>query len=122
MLPFPQTIVSTYQWATHHSAEHFADAESFAPQRWLSEAHALYDARFAADNRAVCKPFSAGPRDCTGKILAYAEMRLAIARLLWHFDFVREAGQDDWIADQRVFTLAEKGPLMIRLRRRQEVV
>ncbi|KAK8017297.1 Isotrichodermin C-15 hydroxylase [Apiospora rasikravindrae] len=112
------TIVSVYQWATHHSAEHFTDPEVFAPQRWLPDTHALYDAKFAADNKAVCKPFSAGPRDCTGKILAYAEMRLAIARLFWHFDFVREEGQDDWIANQCVFTLAEKGPLMIRLRRR----
>ncbi|KAK8001561.1 hypothetical protein PG991_013783 [Apiospora marii] len=116
------TIVSVYQWATTHSAEHFTDAETFAPQRWLPETHALYDARYAADNKAVCKPFSAGPRDCTGKILAYAEMRLAIARLFWHFDFVREPGQDEWIAEQRVFTLAEKGPLMIRLRRRAGAV
>ncbi|KAK7954638.1 isotrichodermin C-15 hydroxylase [Apiospora saccharicola] len=116
------TIVSVYQWATHHSAEHFADAESFAPQRWLPPTHPLYETKFAGDNKAVCKPFSAGPRDCTGKILAYAEMRLAIARLLWHFDFVREARQDDWIASQHVFTLAEKGPLMIGLRRRAYLV
>ncbi|KAK6849224.1 Isotrichodermin C-15 hydroxylase [Apiospora arundinis] len=112
------TIVSVYQWATYHSEDNFQDPDSFLPQRWLPETHRLYDARFASDNKAACKPFSAGPRDCTGKILAYAEMRLAIVRLLWHFDFERVAGQDDWIASQCVFTLAEKGPLMIKLRRR----
>ncbi|KAK8110749.1 uncharacterized protein PG998_007206 [Apiospora kogelbergensis] len=116
-----KTIVSVYQWATHHSEDNFVDPETFAPQRWLPETHALYEPRFAADNKAACKPFSAGPRDCTGKILAYAEMRLAIARLFWHFEFDREAGQDDWISSQCVFTLAEKGPFMIRLRRRPGV-
>lgn len=61
------------------------------------------------------RPFSAGPRDCIGKNLAYAEMRVVVALLLWHFDLEALPGQDDWIAKQKVYnSVWAKGPLMIK--------
>lgn len=48
-------------------------------------------------------------------------MRLLIARLLWNFDIELVAGQEDWVDKQRVFDVYEKGPLMVRLRRRDVV-
>ena len=93
----------------------------FAPERWLPAAHPLYDARYASDNRAGFRPFSSGPRDCVGKNLANGEMRLILARLLWNFDIELVEGQEDWAAKQRVFDVYEKGPLLVRLRRRYGV-
>lgn len=87
----------------------------FKPQRFLPQTHPLYETRYANDNKAAFKPFSAGPRDCIGKNLAYAEMRLAIARLLWNFDMKLEQGQDDWVDKQKTFVVYEKGPLMVKL-------
>ncbi|KAF9873382.1 cytochrome P450 [Colletotrichum karsti] len=112
------TIISVYQWATHHSPRNFTDPESFKPQRFLTEKHPLYDPRYSNDNKASFRPFASGPRDCIGKNLAYAEMRLVVARLLWSFDLEIEKGQDDWITSQAVFVVYDKGPLMIRLRPR----
>lgn len=110
--------MSIYQWATHHSSRNFLDPDSFKPQRFLPTAHSLYETRYSTDNRAAFKPFSAGPRDCIGKNLAYAELHLVIARLLWKFDVEVLEGQEDWLSAQRVFVLWDKGPLMIKLKPR----
>ncbi|KAK8098118.1 uncharacterized protein PG998_013604 [Apiospora kogelbergensis] len=113
------TIVCVSNWATDHNPRNFRDPQVFAPERWLPAAHPLHDPRYASDNHAGFRPFSAGPRDCVGKNLANGEMRLILARLLWNFDIELVEGQEDWAAKQRVFDVYEKGPLMVRLRRRQ---
>ncbi|KAF3761192.1 hypothetical protein M406DRAFT_73626 [Cryphonectria parasitica EP155] len=109
------TRLSNYQWATHHSPNNFADPEKYAPERWLPASHPLYNSRYAHDKKAVFRPFAAGPRDCIGKNLAYSEMRLVIARLLWNFDLELAEGQKDWVDSQLVFGLYQKGPLMARV-------
>ena len=50
--------------------------------------------------------------------LAYAEMNLILARLVFEFDLQVDDEKIDWM-DQRVFTLWEKSPLMVRLRARK---
>uniref|UniRef100_L7J1E3 Uncharacterized protein n=1 Tax=Pyricularia oryzae (strain P131) TaxID=1143193 RepID=L7J1E3_PYRO1 len=83
--PLPSgTTVSVAPWAAVFSARNFADPERFAPERWLDEGGA--DPRYAADRRGASQPFSTGPRGCMGKNLAYFELRLVLAHLLWHFD------------------------------------
>ena len=52
---------------------------------------------------AVFRPFSTGPRDCIGKNLAYAEMRMIVSKLLYKFDFEVLPGQDGWMDQQRSF-------------------
>lgn len=41
-------------------------------------------------------------------------MRLLMTLLLWHFDLELMDESEDWI-DQKIFTLWEKGPLMVKL-------
>lgn len=113
------TQVSVYQWATFRNPSNFHDPDAFRPQRWLPASHPLYESRFAHDNKASFKPFSYGVRDCIGKNLAVAEMRLVLARILWRFDFDLMPGQDDWHDKQKTFIVWEKGPLKIKLRARQ---
>ncbi|KAM3549756.1 hypothetical protein ARSEF4850_008685 [Beauveria asiatica] len=104
------TLISVHQWATFRNPENFHLPEQFLPERWLPASHPRYEARFANDNRAVFKPFSHGPRDCIGKNLAYAEMRLLAARMLRTFEVTIE-GQSEWQSKQRMFGLWEKIPL-----------
>lgn len=47
--------------------------------------------------------------------LAYMEMRLILARLLYNFDFTLSEPGRDWIDDQRCFGLWEKVPLMMNV-------
>ncbi|RSL97567.1 hypothetical protein CDV31_012980 [Fusarium ambrosium] len=112
------TVVTVYQWATTHSPLNFTDPELFKPQRFLPASHPLYDKRYQNDNKAASKPFSAGPRDCIGKNLAYAEMRLVMSRLLWKYDLEAVQGQEDWVFAQRVYVIYDKGPFMVNLKAR----
>ncbi|KAK8023886.1 hypothetical protein PG993_011952 [Apiospora rasikravindrae] len=115
------TRISVYPYATFRNPQHFTEPDAFRPQRWLSPSHPLYEERFGGDNRDAFKPFSFGSRDCLGKGLAYAEMRLIAARSLHRFDYELVPGQEDWHERQRMYLGWEKGPLRIRLRPRREV-
>ncbi|KAE8386033.1 cytochrome P450 [Aspergillus alliaceus] len=88
--PGATSYVSIFQWATHHSPRNFIDPELFASQRWLPWSP-LYDPRYISDNKA--------------SFLAYAEMQLVTARLLWNFDIQLQDRQDDWVQRQRTFVL-----------------
>ncbi|KAK6066567.1 cytochrome P450 [Seiridium cupressi] len=76
--------------------EHFKDPESFIPERWLG------DPRFASDRRQAIQAFSWGPRNCIGKNLAYAEMRLVMARLIWNFNIALDPRSEGWIARNKL--------------------
>lgn len=102
------TVVAVQQWAAYQSPQNFKHPTSFIPERWLD------DPQFASDNKSVVQPFSIGPRNCIGRNLAYAEMRLILARVLWNFDLKLAEESNDW-ANQKTFNLWEKGPLMCRL-------
>ncbi|KAI1135148.1 cytochrome P450 monooxygenase-like protein [Hypoxylon sp. FL0543] len=52
--------------------------DNFIPERWYSRQELIIDKR-------AFGPFSFGNRQCVGKVLAYAELRLVIAVLLKHF-------------------------------------
>lgn len=71
---------------------------------------------FNRDNKAAVQPFSFGPRNCLGKNLARAEMRLVMAKLLWRFDMELVQGGKDWKEGQRVWGFWVKPPLTCRLR------
>ncbi|KAF2625088.1 cytochrome P450 monooxygenase-like protein [Macroventuria anomochaeta] len=106
------TGVYISQHASNHSARNFTDADAFVPERWLD---AERPAKYEGDNREVVQPFSFGPRNCIGKNLAYAEMRLIMAKLLFHFDLALVHPERDWMEKQRVFALWEKPSLDVRL-------
>lgn len=100
--------------AAYHSPRNFHAPERYLPERWLPEAKTDPASPFFSDNREVLQPFSIGPRNCIGRNLAFAEMRVIIARLLWNFDIEICEESKDW-SDQKTFTLWEKPPLMCKL-------
>jgi cytochrome P450 len=61
------------------------------------------DNNFRNDKREASQPFSYGPRNCVGRNLAYAEIKLVIARLRWEFD-IESATEGNWM-DQKVFMI-----------------
>jgi cytochrome P450 len=80
----------------------------------LPQDHPLYNASFAKDNHKSFYPFSFGPAACIGKNLAYVELRLILAKLLWRFDVLPEPGSEQWLDNMRSYTLWDKPPLMIK--------
>ncbi|ETS85182.1 hypothetical protein PFICI_03207 [Pestalotiopsis fici W106-1] len=114
------TYCSVYQWATFRNPDNFANPDSFVPERWLPASHPLYDPIYSNDDKAVFKPFSFGSRDCIGKNLAYSEMRVVAARLLYRFDYELAPGQEKWHESQHTFVVWSKGALNIHLRPRKD--
>ncbi|PKX89465.1 cytochrome P450 [Aspergillus novofumigatus IBT 16806] len=80
------SYVSLYQWATHHSPRNFIDPDSFNPQRFLPAAHPLFETRYSSIIKQHSSRFLLGLRTALKKNLAYAELHLVFARLLWKFD------------------------------------
>ncbi|KAF2455341.1 benzoate 4-monooxygenase cytochrome P450 [Lineolata rhizophorae] len=97
------------QYHANHSPRNWVDPEKFAPERWLG------DERYAGDNKANYNPFSFGPRNCLGKNLAYAEMRLILAKTVFSFDMELAPESENWFSRNKVFSLWEKPPLMASL-------
>ncbi|KAF0318388.1 trichothecene c-15 hydroxylase [Colletotrichum asianum] len=103
------TTIDVWQWAVYHNPDHFARAEEFIPERWLD------DPRFANDAKKALQPFSIGPRNCIGKNLANAEMRLILARLIWNFDIRATEDIQKWYDESEVYILWQKGPVNVFL-------
>jgi cytochrome P450 len=117
------TTVAVSPWSSTHSQLNFHEPDSFRPERWLGE-----DKKFAHDHLNASLPFGTGPRVCIGKNLAYMEMRLIAAHLLWNFDIeldreLREKENRVWGFDGRMKTMKvyhsmTKPPLWVQLKRR----
>lgn len=111
------TDVSVHQMAAYHSPANFRHPARFAPERWLGGDGA---AEYEDDKRDVHQPFSYGPRNCIGVSFAWHEMRLAVAKLVFSFDFELCEESRDWTR-QKVYVLWEKNPLYVRVRPLQVV-
>ena len=77
------TVVSIPQWASYQTANNFHSPTLFAPERWLEGS---VDSRYSKDRKDAFQPFSLGAHNCPGRSLAYLEMRLILAKLVWNFD------------------------------------
>ncbi|KAF4170046.1 hypothetical protein CNMCM6936_005191 [Aspergillus lentulus] len=113
------TKVSVHPLSAYSSPRNFHQADRFLPERWLPEAIEDHASPFFSDNRAVFQPFSIGPRKCLGRNLAYIEMRVILARVLWSFDLELCKDSRDW-KDQKVFVICERGSLMCKLTMRDD--
>ena len=100
--------------ATTHSPANFFEPDDFVPERWLPETRSDPSSPYYSDRLDAVQPFSTGPRACLGKGLAYNEMRVILARLVWNFDIVIEPESLEW-DNQKTYTLWEKNALMCRL-------
>ncbi|KAF1940971.1 cytochrome P450 [Clathrospora elynae] len=73
-------------YAIHHNPDYFPQPFDYIPERWFSDpsANPLHDSLAAA--QSAYNPFSIGPRGCIGKGLAYVELTVTIARVLFLYD------------------------------------
>ncbi|PCG89953.1 Cytochrome P450 [Penicillium occitanis (nom. inval.)] len=131
------TFVGVPQFAAYRYPGHFIFPDRFIPERWLSKESEMFypshsdpvfhSATFQNDCHAVVQPFSVGPRNCIGVNLAFAEMRLVMARLLYNFDLNiprKRDAQGNTLVDheeysvfesQKTYALWEREPLRVEL-------
>jgi hypothetical protein len=48
--------------------------------------------------------------------MAMHEMRLILTKIVWNFDFELLPASKNWAESQRVYTLWEKKPLMVKIK------
>ncbi|KAE8398257.1 benzoate 4-monooxygenase cytochrome P450 [Aspergillus pseudonomiae] len=107
----PQDVsVSVAHYSTYRSRSNFADPDLFIPERWLNDA----PPKFQSDQKEALQPFSYGPRNCVGKNIAYAEVRIVLAKLLWHFDIILDPQCEKWDT-QKSYSVWERPPLLITI-------
>ena len=94
------TVVGTPHYTIHHNEEYYPDPFRYAPERWMvGEENPVTgtkttEAELGVSQSAFC-PFSIGPRGCIGKGLAYVEMTVSLARVLFLYDLRRAVGGVD---------------------------
>ncbi|KAK2596929.1 hypothetical protein N8I77_012811 [Diaporthe amygdali] len=118
----PGTRVGVHNSSAGLSASNFAQPEFFAPERWLPSAVQDPSSPFYADKRDAIQPFSYGPRNCVGKHLAYNEMRLIMARLLWEFDMSLHQSSYEWTqpySKHKAWAVWRKPPLQVHIKKRE---
>ncbi|KAI6602738.1 hypothetical protein MCOR12_003573 [Pyricularia oryzae] len=108
------TTVSVENFSMSYDPRYWEDPKAFRPERWLvglgvdrpSEAH---------------HPFSEGTRSCIGKNLAYLEMRILLANLVWHFDWeLASTDIQDLNSSCQCFALWTMPKLLVKFRPRVE--
>lgn len=118
------TDCGTPIYAIHRQAEYYRQPLCYLPERWIEGAKCetptdtWTTTKEAVDTarKAFC-PFSIGPRGCIGKGMAFMEMRLTLARLMFLFDveLADRTGEDEHghfaLVDH--FTSAKTGPNVI---------
>lgn len=100
---FPEgTEVGTPVYALHHQERYHPDPFMFNPARWREGlSSAASDEIHSLLHSAFC-PFGIGPRGCAGKALAYVEISILLARIVFSFDLRlsqspgREGGRSNW--------------------------
>ncbi|KAI1123619.1 putative cytochrome P450 [Nemania abortiva] len=103
-------VLTIYQYAVNHDEQYWREPWRFAPERWLN------DPAFKEDQRDAMQPFGTGPRDCVGRNLAYAEMRLILAKLVYNFDVSISEDSRDWLHGQKAYAVWHKPDLNVHLK------
>lgn len=112
-------FINVHALTVSRSPKFFHNPEAFCPERWLHQKEPC----FSNDRLDAIQPFGVGPRSCIGRLLAWAEMRLILARLVWRFNLLpadTEAGHLQW-DNQRTFTVVERRPFEAKLQRRHDL-
>ncbi|KAK4087048.1 hypothetical protein Purlil1_8567 [Purpureocillium lilacinum] len=106
------TVVSVNPLAANYSPENFSDPWTYKPERWTDPS--------CTDDLDACRPFSLGTRNCIGQNLAWMEMRMTLAKLLYRFEFELDDPKLDWHGESRMHSLWESPPLWVRIKRREK--
>lgn len=110
------TLVEVQHWSINHSKENWEDPWTFNPERFLNkEGDKKPSGEEGGDVFEALQAFSVGPRNCIGRNLAYAEMRLILARIVYDFDLRLADDSRNWVERQKAYTLWDRIPLNVYL-------
>ena len=84
---FPEgTELGIPVYALHHQEQYHPNAFAFEPERWLVGPSSTATKNTISRAQSAFCPFGIGPRSCAGKVLAWAEMSILLARVVYLFN------------------------------------
>ncbi|KAL1598982.1 hypothetical protein SLS60_008128 [Paraconiothyrium brasiliense] len=107
------TLVSTQSWTCSRDPKYWHDPDSFLPERWIGEGF--------GDRKEAFNPFSLGPRACLGINLAYMELRVILAKMVWTYEWEMVDKNIDWVQDNKMYLLWKKPEMKMRFHPRAEI-
>ena len=86
------TQIATGTYSLHHNESIFPDPFVYRPERWIVDEKSGVSSADVARAESAFSPFSTGARGCVGKNLAYLELTVTVARLLFLLDIKAAEG------------------------------
>ncbi|MCJ1465300.1 hypothetical protein MMC07_003917 [Pseudocyphellaria aurata] len=80
------TQIGTGMYSFHLNENIFPDPFVYRPERWIVDEKSGVSAADVALAESAFAPFSSGAQACVGKNLAYLELTISLARLLYQLD------------------------------------
>ncbi|KAI0534905.1 cytochrome P450 [Xylaria digitata] len=103
------TAIYVSQFAQNRHSSHFHLADEYHPERWLN------DSRFKNDSLELVQPFIQGVNVCIGRGLAWMEMRVILAKMLWNFDWTIDVKDREPFEKAKAWHVWMKNPVQIKL-------
>ncbi|KAI0005259.1 cytochrome P450 [Xylariaceae sp. FL0662B] len=99
--------ISSDTYNMSRDSRYWTRPAEFLPERWIGNP---FD-----DDRRASQPFSTGPGACLGINLAYLEMKLILAKIMFTYDLeMVDSGIRDWNRECEVVLLWKKPDLWVR--------
>lgn len=80
------TNIGVALFSLQHNEDYFPDAFVFRPERWIPDEKTGVTGESVAACESAFAPFSIGSRACPGKSLAYLEMSIVMAKVIYLFE------------------------------------
>jgi len=107
-------LLAISPWVIQRHEQHWSHANSFQPERFLSDQATEQDKQWARD---AYLPFGLGPRKCPGAAFALQEALLVLAELVSRYELLSEPEREPELVGN--LTLRSRNGVHLRLRRRQ---
>ncbi|KAH8886304.1 cytochrome P450 [Thozetella sp. PMI_491] len=105
-------IVSTDHWLAGRDPRNFEDPDAFRPERWIKSS--------SLGDISTSFAFSVGPYACLGVNMAYLELRVALAKMLFHFDWELVEPELELIENSEQYVLWKMPKFHVRYHRRND--
>ncbi|KAH8655283.1 cytochrome P450 monooxygenase-like protein [Xylariales sp. PMI_506] len=102
------TVVSTNPLAASLSPANFHEPTSFIPERWIEDNQ---------DDLDASQPFSYGIRQCLARNIAWMEVKLALSKLIWAFEYEPTEKFVNWHDESHMYLIWQKPQMFVHAKK-----